>query len=179
MIGGILAVCMLMLFLRNLRPTLIIMLAIPVSIIGTFVAISWLGLSVNVISLAGLAFVVGMVVDASIVSQENIFRLKQTGMSSTLASFKGSRQVWAPILGSALTTVVVFIPILLLDLPIGQLFRDIGLAISVSVLISVLISITLIPTVSARILSNSPKKKLRDFQLNILIHLHTSFLNQY
>ena len=99
-----------------------------------------------------------MVVDASIVSQENIFRLKQTGMSSTLASFKGSRQVWAPILGSALTTVVVFIPILLLDLPIGQLFRDIGLAISVSVLISVLISITLIPTVSARILSNSPKK---------------------
>ena len=168
MIGGILAVCMLMLFLRNLRPTLIIMLAIPVSIIGTFVAISWLGLSVNVISLAGLAFVVGMVVDASIVSQENIFRLKQTGMSSTLASFKGSRQVWAPILGSALTTVVVFIPILLLDLPIGQLFRDIGLAISVSVLISVLISITLIPTVSARILSNSPKKKVKRFSIKYI-----------
>ena len=65
-----------MLFLRSIRPTFIIMLAIPVSVIGTFVAISWLGLSVNVISLAGLAFAVGMVVDASIVSQENIYRLK-------------------------------------------------------------------------------------------------------
>ena len=138
-IGGILAICILMLFLRSFRPTFIIMLAIPVSVIGTFVAISWLGLSVNVISLAGLAFAVGMVVDASIVSQENIYRLKQSGMTSLMASYNGSRQVWAPILGSALTTVVVFIPILLLDLPIGQLFRDIGIAISVSVLISVLI----------------------------------------
>ena len=127
-IGGILAICILMLFLRSFRPTFIIMLAIPVSVIGTFVAISWLGLSVNVISLAGLAFAVGMVVDASIVSQENIYRLKQSGMTSLMASYNGSRQVWAPILGSALTTVVVFIPILLLDLPIGQLFRDIGIA---------------------------------------------------
>jgi HAE1 family hydrophobic/amphiphilic exporter-1 len=75
-IGGILAICILMLFLRSFRPTLIIMLAIPVSVIGTFVAISWLGLSVNVISLAGLAFAVGMVVDASIVSQENISGLQ-------------------------------------------------------------------------------------------------------
>ena len=174
-IGGILAVCVLMLFLRNFRPTLIIMLAIPVSITATFVAISWLGLSVNVISLAGLAFVVGMVVDASIVSQENIYRLKQSGMSSTLASFRGSRQVWAPILGTALTTVVVFIPILLLDLPIGQLFRDIGIAISVSVLISVLISITLIPSVSARILSNSPKKHAKKFSIKYI----DSFANNF
>ena len=154
-IGGILAICILMLFLRSFRPTFIIMLAIPVSVIGTFVAISWLGLSVNVISLAGLAFAVGMVVDASIVSQENIYRLKQSGMTSLMASYNGSRQVWAPILGSALTTVVVFIPILLLNLPIGQLFRDIGIAISVSVLISVLISVTLIPTVAAKILKES------------------------
>ena len=110
-IGGILAICILMLFLRSIRPTFIIMLAIPVSVIGTFVAISWLGLSVNVISLAGLAFAVGMVVDASIVSQENIYRLKQSGMSAAMASYSGSKQVWSPILGSALTTVVVFIPI--------------------------------------------------------------------
>ena len=157
-IGGILAICILMLFLRSFRPTFIIMLAIPVSVIGTFVAISWLGLSVNVISLAGLAFAVGMVVDASIVSQENIYRLKQSGMTSLMASYNGSRQVWAPILGSALTTVVVFIPVLLLDLPIGQLFRDIGIAISVSVLISVLISVTLIPTVAAKILNESKEK---------------------
>ena len=154
-IGGILAIFVLMLFLRSFRPAFIIMLAIPVSVIGTFVVIAGLGLSVNVISLAGLAFAVGMVVDASIVSQENIYRLREAGMSSLKAAYNGSRQVWAPILGSALTTVVVFIPILLLDLPIGQLFRDIGIAISVSVLISVFISVTLIPTVAAKVLSGS------------------------
>ena len=167
-IGGILAICILMLFLRSFRPTFIIMLAIPVSVIGTFVAISWLGLSVNVISLAGLAFAVGMVVDASIVSQENIYRLKQSGIAPIMAAYNGSRQVWAPILGSALTTVVVFIPILLLDLPIGQLFRDIGIAISVSVLISVIISVTLIPTIAAKILKNSDSNETKKFSIIFL-----------
>ena len=147
-IGGILAICILMIFLRNLRPTLIIMFAIPVSVVGTFVMISSLGLSINVISLAGLAFAVGMVVDASIVSQENIYRLNQTGLNSEKASLNGVLQVWKPILGSALTTVVVFIPVLMIDLPIGQLFRDIAVAISVSVIISVLVSLTLIPTMA-------------------------------
>ena len=85
-IGGILAISILMLFLRNFLPTLIIFAAIPVSVIGTFVAISGLGLSINVISLAGLAFAVGMVVDASIVSLENIFRLRQRGIDSQNAA---------------------------------------------------------------------------------------------
>ena len=80
-----------------------------------------------------------------------------------MASYNGSRQVWAPILGSALTTVVVFIPILLLDLPIGQLFRDIGIAISVSVLISVLVSVTLIPAIAAKILKESEQKGYNNF----------------
>ena len=168
LIGGILAVCILMLFLRSFRPTFIIMLAIPVSVVGTFVAISWLGLSVNVISLAGLAFAVGMVVDASIVSQENIYRLRQSGMSSMVASYQGARQVWAPILGSALTTVVVFIPILLIQLPIGQLFRDIGIAISVSVLISVFISVTLIPTIASRLLEKDISERKNKFSIAFL-----------
>ena len=174
-IGGLLAICVLMLFLRSFRPTFIIMLAIPVSVIGTFVAIAGLGLSVNVISLAGLAFAVGMVVDASIVSQENIYRLRQTGMSSMNAAYNGSRQVWAPILGSALTTVVVFIPILLLDLPIGQLFRDIGIAISVSVLISVFISVTLIPAVAAKVLRGSKY----EFKKNRSIKYIDSFASMF
>ena len=168
LIGGILAVCILMLFLRSFRPTFIIMLAIPVSVVGTFVVISWLGLSVNVISLAGLAFAVGMVVDASIVSQENIYRLRQSGMSSMMASYQGARQVWAPILGSALTTVVVFIPILLIQLPIGQLFRDIGIAISVSVLISVFISVTLIPTIASRLLDKDISERKNKFSIAFL-----------
>jgi len=152
-VGGILALSVLLLFLRSVLPTAIVFAAIPVSVIGTFVAIAGFGLSINVISLAGLAFAVGMVVDASIVSLENIFRLLQQGIDSTNAAYHGARQVWAPILGSALTTVIVFVPVLMLDLPVGQLFRDIGIAISVSVLISVVVSVTVIPTLAARLLA--------------------------
>ena len=149
MIGGILAIVVLLTFLRALAPTAIVMIAIPVSIISTFVVIAGLGLSINVISLAGLAFAVGMVVDASIVSLENIYRLKQSGFPTLKAAYWGARQVWAPILGSALTTVVVFIPILILDLPVGQLFRDIAVAISASVIVSVIVSVTVIPALAS------------------------------
>ena len=151
-IGGVLALLVLLLFLRTTLPTIIVFAAIPVSVIGTFVAIAGLGLSINVISLAGLAFAVGMVVDASIVSLENIFRLRQRGMSAENAAYHGGRQVWAPILGSALTTVIVFVPVLMLQLPVGQLFRDIGIAISVAVLISVVVSVTVIPALASRLL---------------------------
>ncbi len=151
-IGGALAISVLLTFLRAVLPTAIVMIAIPVSIVSTFVAISALGLSINVISLAGLAFAVGMVVDASIVSLENIYRLRQGGVPLMKAGYWGARQVWAPILGSALTTVVVFVPILILDLPVGQLFRDIAVAISVSVLISVVVSVTVIPALASKIL---------------------------
>mgnify|MGYP001161251515 FL=1 len=151
-IGGVLALMVLLLFLRSALPTIIVFAAIPVSVIGTFVAIAGLGLSINVISLAGLAFAVGMVVDASIVSLENIFRLRQSGMNAENAAYHGARQVWAPILGSALTTVIVFIPVLMLQLPVGQLFRDIGIAISVAVLISVVVSVTVIPALASRLL---------------------------
>ena len=152
-IGGILALCILLLFLRSLFPTMVIFIAIPVSVVGTFVAISGFGLSINVISLAGMAFAIGMVVDASIVSLENIFRLRQKGVDAPTAAYRGARQVWAPILGSALTTVLVFVPIILLDLPVGQLFRDIGIAISVSVLISVMVSVTVIPALASKLLA--------------------------
>ena len=168
-IGGCLAVSILILFLRSLIPTAIIFIAIPVSVIGTFVAIAGLGLSINVISLAGLAFSIGMVVDASIVSMENIYRLRQKGQNAKDAAYNGARQVWAPILGSALTTVIVFIPVVLLNLPVGQLFRDIGIAISVSVIISVIVSVTVIPTLAARFLSGS-KERFSDPLLS-LIHI--------
>ena len=167
-IGGILAICILMIFLRNVRPTLIIMFAIPVSVVGTFVVMSSLGLSINVISLAGLAFAVGMVVDASIVSQENIYRLNQSGLNSSKASLNGTLQVWKPILGSALTTVIVFIPVLMIDLPIGQLFRDIAVAISVSVVISVLVSLSLIPTMANITLKNNASIRTKMFEIPII-----------
>lgn len=151
-IGGILAAGILLLFLRSWRPTLVISLAIPVSVIGSFVAMAMLGRSLNVISLAGIAFAVGMVVDAAIVVLENIYRLRQNGMSRSDAAYRGAAEVWPAVLVSALTTVMVFIPILLMELEVGQLFRDIAVAISVSVLLSLLVSITLIPALSNRLL---------------------------
>ena len=153
-VGGSLAAVMLLLFLRSGRATLVVSLAIPVSVVGSFVAMAALGRSINVISLAGLAFAVGMVVDAAIVVLENIYRLRQSGLSAREAGYKGASQVWGAVLVSALTTVMVFIPILVMELEVGQLFRDIAVAISVSVLLSLIVAITVIPSLSSRLLGN-------------------------
>ncbi|WP_120496972.1 efflux RND transporter permease subunit [Kiloniella sp. EL199] len=150
--GGILAAIILLTFLRSVRATVIISMAIPVSVVGSFVAMAALGRSINVISLAGLAFAVGMVVDAAIVVLENIFRLKEEGKSPAVAAYEGAQQVWGAILVSALTTVMVFIPIMIMELEVGQLFRDIAVAISVSVTLSLVVSITVIPALSRRFL---------------------------
>ncbi len=154
-IGGMLAAFILIIFLRSIRATIIISLAIPVSVIGAFVAMAALGRSINVISLAGIAFAVGMVVDAAIVVLENIYRHREEGRSNRDAAYLGANQVWGAVLVSALTTVMVFIPILVMELEAGQLFRDIAVAISVSVILSLLVSITVIPALSKRLLSDS------------------------
>ncbi len=146
--GGILAIIVLMIFLRSWRPTAVVAMSIPVSVVGSFVAMALLGRSLNVISLAGIAFAVGMVVDAAIVVLENIFRLRQEGRSRAEAAYYGAQQVWPAVLVSALTTVMVFIPILIMDLEVGQLFRDIAVAISVSVMLSLLVAVTLIPALA-------------------------------
>ncbi len=151
--GGVLAIVILLVFLRSWRPTVVIGFAIPVSVVGSFVAMALLGRSLNVISLAGIAFAVGMVVDAAIVVLENIYRLRQGGMSRAEAAYRGTAQIWPAVLVSALTTVMVFIPILIMDLEVGQLFRDIAVAISVSVLLSLLVAVTLIPALSNRMLT--------------------------
>ncbi|MEM7224247.1 MAG: efflux RND transporter permease subunit [Pseudomonadota bacterium] len=158
-IGGTLAAIILLLFLRSLRATLVVSLAIPVSVIGAFVAMAALGRSINVISLAGLAFAVGMVVDAAIVVLENIYRLREQGKPAPQAALEGASQVWGAVLVSALTTVMVFIPILVMELEVGQLFRDIAVAISVSVMLSLVVSITVIPAL-ARFLLGARKGQL-------------------
>ncbi|SDH34593.1 efflux RND transporter permease subunit [Roseospirillum parvum] len=151
-VGGLLAAAILTLFLRAAGATLVVTLAIPVSVIGAFVGMAAMGRSLNVISLAGIAFSVGMVVDAAIVVLENIFRLRERGLSRAAAALTGTRQVWGAILVSALTTVMVFIPILILEIEIGQLFRDIAVAISVSVTLSLLVAITVVPALARRLL---------------------------
>ncbi|MEM6741150.1 MAG: efflux RND transporter permease subunit [Pseudomonadota bacterium] len=160
-IGGLLAAGVLMLFLRSPRATLVISLAIPVSIVASFVAMAATGRTLNVISLAGIAFAVGMIVDAAIVVLENIFRLREQGRSRAEAAYEGARQVWGAILVSALTTVMVFIPILVMQLEAGQLFRDIAVAISVSVLLSLVVAVTVIPALSSRLLSGVEAKPMR------------------
>ncbi len=159
LIGGALAAIILMIFLRSWWPTLIVSVAIPVSVIGSFVAMAALGRSINVISLAGIAFAVGMVVDAAIVVLENIYRLREAGNSPKQAAYEGANQVWGAILVSALTTVMVFIPLLVMDLEVGQLFRDIAVAISVSVSLSLVVAVTMIPALAQNLLTRPMDEK--------------------
>ena len=170
-VGGLFAALVMLLFLRSFRATLTVSLAIPVSIVGAFVAMAALGRSINVVSLAGLAFAVGMVVDAAIVILENIFRLRETGESSKKAAVRGAQQVWGAVLVSALTTVMVFIPILISQLEVGQLFRDIAVAISVAVLLSLMVSITVIPTLANKILGD------RTSQQNSIVRKRIPFID--
>ena len=174
-IGGLLAAGVLMLFLRSGSATLVVSIAIPVSVIGSFVAMAALGRSINVVSLAGLAFAVGMVVDAAIVVLENIFRLRQAGLSTREAAYKGASQVWGAVLVSALTTVMVFIPILVMELEVGQLFRDIAVAISVSVLLSLLVSVTVIPALGSRLLGGDAPTRAKSRRLPGVDHFARTF----
>lgn len=152
LIGACLAIVVLLLFLRSLSSTLIISIAIPISAVGTFLMMLLLDRSLNVVSLAGMAFAVGMVVDNSIVVLENIYRHRQMGKARAVAAFDGAREVWGAVLASTLTTIAVFVPIVFIQEEAGQLFRDIAIALSCAVGLSLIVSITVIPSMSAKIL---------------------------
>ena len=152
LLGGGLAVLVLLIFLRSVRPTMIVAVAIPISVIGTFVVMALTGRNLNVISLAGLAFAVGMVVDNAIVVLENIDRHMAMGEKPAVASYRGAKEVWGAILASTLTTVAVFAPVLTIREESGQLFYDIALAICAAVSLSLVVSITVIPTAGAMFL---------------------------
>ncbi len=169
-IGGTLAAMILLIFLRSVRATLIVSMAIPISVVAAFVAMAAMGRSINVISLAGIAFAVGMVVDAAIVVLENIYRHRELGLRPVEAAYKGARQVWSAVMVSALTTVLVFIPILIMELEAGQLFRDIAVAISIAVLASLAVSITVIPALSNWLLKRAVVTESR-VRLPVLDHL--------
>ncbi|KAA3633028.1 MAG: AcrB/AcrD/AcrF family protein, partial [Calditrichaeota bacterium] len=151
-LGGFLAILTLFVFLRSKSAILVIGLAIPISIISTFLAMKIFGRSINVISLAGMAFAVGMVVDSSIVVLENIYRHMQMGKTRFKAAYEATQEVWGALLASTVTTVAVFLPIMFIEERAGQLFKDIAIAICSAIVIALLVSITVIPTLSARIL---------------------------
>lgn len=148
--GGVLAVIVLVLFLRSASATGIIALCIPVSVVGSFLVVTALGRTMNVVMLAGMAFAVGMVVDNSIVVLENIYRHAQMGKDRFRAAMDGAAEVWGAVLASTLTTMAVFLPVVFLKEEAGQLFRDIAIAIASSVGLSLVVAMTVIPSVSAR-----------------------------
>lgn len=137
------------------RGALVVALAIPTSIIGTFLILNTLGRSLNVISLAGLAFAVGMLVDNAVVVLENIYRYRQMGEPPMVAARKAVGEVWGAVLASTLTTLAVFLPVIFLQGEAGQLFMDIALAISAAVGLSLLVSVIVIPTASARMIDDA------------------------
>ena len=160
--GVILAIGVLWLFLRQWRATLIIALAIPVSLLTTFVVLSAAGRSLNVISLAGLAFATGMVLDAAIVVLENIVRLRERGEAPAEAADNGTSQVWGALLASTATTVAIFIPIMFLRDIEGQMFADLALTIAIGVTISLLVAITILPTAARYWMRQLPADPIDD-----------------
>ncbi len=133
------------------RGALVVGLAIPTSIVGTFLLLGLFGRSLNVISLAGMAFAVGMLVDSAVVVLENIHRRRQMGEAAFVAAVRGTQEVAGAVVASTLTTIAVFLPVLFIEEVAGQLFRDIALAISCAVALSLLVSFAVIPTASARL----------------------------
>ena len=154
LVGGLLTLGTLLIFLRNIRSTLIVALSIPVSVMGTFLALAACDRTLNVISLAGIAFAVGMLIDNSVVVLENIFVHWTAGRSPREAAVTGTREVWGAILASTLTNVAVFLPVLFVRGEVGQLFGDIALAIAAAVGLSILVSGLVVPTAAALLLQS-------------------------
>jgi HAE1 family hydrophobic/amphiphilic exporter-1 len=149
LIGGLLAVLVLLLFLRDMRSTLIIATAIPISVVATFIAMYRLDISLNVMSLGGLTLGIGMLVDNAIVVLESIHRRRTLGESLLHAAVDGASEVGPAVIASTLTTVAVFLPIVFVEGVAGQLFKDQALTVTFSLLASLVVAVTLIPMLSA------------------------------
>ena len=148
-IGGLLSILIIFLFLRDGWSTFVISLSLPISIIATFFFMGQLGLSLNVMSLGGLALATGLVVDDSIVVLESIAKARERGMGILEAAIKGTREVFMAVVASTLTTIAVFLPLVFVEGIAGQLFRDQALTVSIAIAVSLVVSMTLIPMLSA------------------------------
>lgn len=157
--GAVLAVLILLLFLKDIKPTIVIACSIPISVVATFVMMYFSGITLNVISLSGLALGIGMLVDNSIVVIENVDRLRQQGVPAAKAAIEGAKQVSGAIAASTLTTICVFAPIVFTEGITRQLFVDMGLTIAYSLLSSLLVALTLVPMMSAGLLKKSKPKE--------------------
>ena len=157
--GGLLAILILIVFLKDIRPTIVVAFAIPISLVTAIVCMYFSGVTLNIISLSGLALGIGMLVDNSIVVIENIYRLRGEGYSVKEAAIEGSREVAGAIMASTLTTVCVFLPIVFTEGITRQLFVDMGLTIAYSLLASLVIAMTVVPAMSSKILVKTKEQK--------------------
>ena len=153
--GGLLAILILIIFLKDIRPTMVVACSIPISLVTAIVCMYFSGVTLNVISLSGLALGIGMLVDNSIVVIENIYRLRAEGYSMTEAAIEGAKEVGGAILASTLTTVCVFLPIVFTEGITRQLFVDMGLTIAYSLLASLVIALTVVPAMASKILTKT------------------------
>ncbi len=158
-VGGILAVLILLLFLRDIKPTLVIACSIPVSVVTAIVLMYFSGVTLNIISLSGLALGIGMLVDNSIVVIENIYRMRNLGIPAKEAAVKGAKQVTSAIIASTLTTACVFLPIVFTEGITRQLFVDMGLTIAYSLLASLIIALTFVPMMASGVLAKNKEKE--------------------
>ena len=163
LLGGALAILVLVLFLKDIRPTLVIAFSIPISLMFAVTLMYFSNVSLNIISLSGLALGVGMLVDNSIVVIENIYRLRGEGVAVYRAAVKGANQVGGAIFASTLTTVCVFLPIVFTQGISRQLFTDMGLTIAYSLLASLAVALTVVPTMASTVLKSAPEKRTRWF----------------
>lgn len=158
--GGSLAIIVLLLFLRSFTSTLTTAIAIPISIIGTFIFMRVFQRSLNIVSLAGISFAVGMLVDNAIVVLENIDRHRHMGKNAFKASYDGTKEVWGAVLASTATTVAVFLPVIFMVEESGQLFKDIAIAITFAIIISLFVSISVIPALTHQFYRLTKRKKV-------------------
>lgn len=159
LLGALLAIIILFLFLRDIKPTVIVACSIPISVVFAIVLMYFSGVSLNMISLSGLAIGVGMLVDNSVVVIENIYRLRGLGYSAIQASLNGAKQVAGAIASSTLTTICVFLPIVFVEGITRQLFVDMALTIAYSLLASLIVALTLVPAMGQRMLHKIKPQK--------------------
>lgn len=173
--GGILAIIVLLVFLKDIKPTAIIACSIPISLLFAVTLMYFSNVTLNVMSLSGLALGVGMLVDNSIVVIENTYRLRNLGYSKVQAAVSGAKQVAGAIIASTLTTVCVFLPIVFTDGISRQLFTDMGLTIAYSLLASLIVALTVVPAMSSTMLTNT--KENRDGFFAKLVNGYTKLLD--
>jgi len=176
LIGGLLAIFVLLLFLRSVTSTVTTALAIPISAIGTFIFLWLMGRNLNVVTLAGISFAVGMLVDNAIVVLENIDRHRKMGKKAFDSAYEGTREVWGAILASTATTVAVFLPVIFMQEEAGQLFRDIAIAITFAILLSLFVSVSVIPTLINQFYRRKTEKPLGWMQKSVAGPMLASFI---